>query len=116
MAGRWSSSGATEHYKDCHGQFNWLHPKALTRKDNFYQRKINEALEIQCYKTGLHEESGINRDTGNYVQTDSWWAFFYTQKKERPNERRWKSTWSNVRVDWLENSNSDETNQQITLF
>ena len=68
----------------------------------------------QCHKAGPQEESGINRDTGNYVQTNSWRAFFYTWKKERPNERRWKSTWDDVRVDWFENSNSDETNQQNT--
>ena len=103
-----------EHSKNCHGQFNWLHPKTLTREDNYYYRKINEALEIQCHKAGPQEESGINRDTGNYVQTNSWRAFFYTWKKERPNERRWKSTWDDVRVDWFENSNSDEINQQNT--
>ena len=46
MAGKWFSSGATEHSKDCHCQFNWLHLKTLTREDNFYRRKINEAWEI----------------------------------------------------------------------
>ena len=27
MTGKWEESGATEHPKDCHGRFNWLHPK-----------------------------------------------------------------------------------------
>ena len=28
---KWESSGATEHCLKCHGQFNWLHPKTLSR-------------------------------------------------------------------------------------
>ena len=27
MNGKWDSSGATEHTKECHEQFHWLHPK-----------------------------------------------------------------------------------------
>ena len=52
MAEKWFSSGATEHSKKFHGQFNWLHPKTLTREDDFYHLKINDALEIQCHKAG----------------------------------------------------------------
>ena len=29
MAGKWETSGATEHSKECHGRFNWLHQKHL---------------------------------------------------------------------------------------
>ena len=29
MSGKWESSGATEHTKECHGQFDWLHPKIV---------------------------------------------------------------------------------------
>ena len=29
FGGKWVASGATEHSRDCHGQFNWLHPKTL---------------------------------------------------------------------------------------
>ena len=29
IAGKWEASGATEHSKYCHEQFNWLHPKTL---------------------------------------------------------------------------------------
>ena len=37
MSGKWESSGATDHTKECHGQFNWLHLKTVTihvRKEN----------------------------------------------------------------------------------
>ena len=27
MKEKWEASGATEHSKDCHGQFKWLSPK-----------------------------------------------------------------------------------------
>ena len=29
----WSSSGATEHTKKCHGHFDWLRPKTLSIKN-----------------------------------------------------------------------------------
>ena len=29
MSGKLESSGATEHTKECHGQFDWLHPKTV---------------------------------------------------------------------------------------
>ena len=29
MSGKWESSGAAEHTKQCHGQFEWLHPKTV---------------------------------------------------------------------------------------
>ena len=32
IKGKWESSGATEHWLKCHGQFNWLHPKTLSRE------------------------------------------------------------------------------------
>ena len=32
IKGNWSSSGATEHTKERHGHFDWLHPKTLHEK------------------------------------------------------------------------------------
>ena len=29
MTGKCKVLDATEHFKDCYGQFNWLHPKSL---------------------------------------------------------------------------------------
>ena len=28
--GKWESSGATEHYLECRGQFSWINPKTLS--------------------------------------------------------------------------------------
>ena len=38
MAGKWEASGATEHSKVCHGQFDWLHPKTLAKLSNIHER------------------------------------------------------------------------------
>ena len=46
IKGKWESSGATEHCLECHGQFNWLHPKTLSRETRYKSRKIRESLEI----------------------------------------------------------------------
>ena len=40
IKGSWSSSGATEHTKECHGHFDWLHPKTLSMKNRYYDRQL----------------------------------------------------------------------------
>ena len=47
IKGKWESSGATEHCLKCHGQFNWLHPKTLSREARYKSRKIRESLDIK---------------------------------------------------------------------
>ena len=42
----WSSSGATEHTKECHGYFDWLHLKTLSIKNRHYDRKVRGFLGI----------------------------------------------------------------------
>ena len=79
MKGRCDKSGVTEHSKDCHGQFNWLHPKTVAITNNFHQRKIRESLEINLLQTKVEQEvekSILNRDNGNRVNTSSWKPFF----------------------------------------
>ena len=51
MSGKWESFGATEHTKECHGQFDWLHSKTVLISPYMYVRKIREALEINKLKT-----------------------------------------------------------------
>ena len=51
MAGKWEASGGTECSKDCHGRFNWLHPKTLAKLSNIHERKIRELLEINNLET-----------------------------------------------------------------
>ena len=48
--GKWDNSGETEHSLTCHGQFNWIHPKTIARKNDYRRRKIREELEINKAK------------------------------------------------------------------
>ena len=41
----WSSSRATEHTKECHGHFDWVHCQILSIKYRFLDRKMKESLE-----------------------------------------------------------------------
>ena len=79
MSGKWESYGATEHTKECHGQFNWLHPKTVRISPYMYERKIREALEINKLKTINEKDKTftvLNRDNGEYVTTNSWKPLF----------------------------------------
>ena len=74
MTGKWEASAATEHSKDCHGRFNWLHPKTLAKLSNIHERKIRESLEINNLGTKAEYDKSIkvlNRDRGNIVNTNS---------------------------------------------
>ena len=71
VKGKCESSGATQHCLECHGQFNWLHPKILPREARYKSRKIRESLEIirsKCNSSKLN----INHDDGNSVKTNTW--------------------------------------------
>ena len=46
IKGNWSSFGATERTKECHGNSDWLYPKTLSMKNRYYDRKVRESLEI----------------------------------------------------------------------
>ena len=70
MSVKWESSGATEHTKECYGQFDCLHPKTVRISAYMYERKIHGALEINKLKT-INE-----KDNGNYVTTNSWKPLF----------------------------------------
>ena len=71
IKGKWESSGATEHCLECHGQFNWLHPKTLSREARYKSREIRESLEIIRSKCNSSKVN-INRDDGNFVKTNTW--------------------------------------------
>ena len=91
--GHWHKSGVTEHSKICHGRFNWLQPTTLQREDRYYPRKIAEALEIQCCRTGPNEVDGTNRDSGLRLTTQSWRSFFHDWRLSKPGLKRWKNHW-----------------------
>ena len=71
MQGKWSSSGATEHSKSCHGHFNWLHPKTLKIENRYFPRKMREALEIKKAKYSTSKKV-LNRDEGQNIKTTTW--------------------------------------------
>ena len=79
MSGKWESSGATEHTKECHGQFDWQHPETILISSYMYERKIREAGEISQLRK-INEKcktfTVLNRDNGNYVKTSSWNTLF----------------------------------------
>ena len=79
MKGNWESSGATEHTKESHGQFNWIHLRTIANRQNMYKKKVREALEINRLKT-LNETDKtfkvLNRDNGEYVTTNIWKPLF----------------------------------------
>ena len=70
------SSGATEHTKKCHGCFDWLHPKTLSIKNRYYDRKVRESLGIDMAVVKYGQEILLNRDNGNFVRTNAWKPLF----------------------------------------
>ena len=79
MCGKWESSRATEHTKECHGQFDWLHQKIVRILPYMYKRKIREALEINKLKKINEKDktfSVLNWDNGDYVKRNSWKLLF----------------------------------------
>ena len=76
IKGNWSSSGATEHTKECHGHFDWLHPKTLSMKNRYYDRKMIESLEIDMAVVKYGQDKELNRDNRNFVRTKAWKPLF----------------------------------------
>ena len=79
MAEKWKASDGTEHSKDCHGLFNWVHRKALAKLDNIHERTIRESLEVSNLdtKAGYNKTIKVlNRHRGNIVNTNSWKPLF----------------------------------------
>ena len=60
MAEKWEVSRATEHSKQFHGRFNWLHPKTPAKLSNIHERKISEWLEINNLETKAEYDKSIS--------------------------------------------------------
>ena len=67
-----SSSGATEYTKECHGHFDWLHPKNLSIKNRYYDRKVRESLKIDMGVVRYGQDKKLSRYNGNFVKTNAW--------------------------------------------
>ena len=70
--GKIADSALAEHDHTCNGTINWDGIKILSREDQYYRRCIRESLEIRKEKTQPGSLSGLNRDSGKYVETNSW--------------------------------------------
>ena len=71
IKGNWSSSGATERTKKCRGHFGWLHPKTISMKNRYYDRKVWESLEIYMAVVKCGQDKVLNRGNGNFVRTNA---------------------------------------------
>ena len=79
IKGNWESSGATEYTKECHGQFNWIHPRIIAVMSNMYKRKWREAPDINRLKTLKETDKTfkvLNRGNNDYVTTNRWKPLF----------------------------------------
>ena len=73
--GECESSGVTEHYVECHGQFNSIIPKTLSTEQQYHRRKIRQSLEIKKEKTNKRRKI-LNGNKGNLVKTNTWTPLF----------------------------------------
>ena len=60
---------------ECHEQFNWINPKALSTEQQYHRQKIRESLEIKRAKTNKRRKV-LNRDERNIVKTNTWTPLF----------------------------------------
>ena len=44
IKGNWESSSTTEHTKECHGQFSWIHPRTIAVMLNIYKKRCVKPL------------------------------------------------------------------------
>ena len=65
-----------EHQDKCGCEIDLTLTKTIAVEPTWYRRKVREALEIRRLKTGPEEETGINRDLGDYVTTNTWSSLF----------------------------------------
>ena len=65
-----------EHHDKCGCSIDLNQVKTVAVEPQWYRRKVREALEIRRLKTGPNEQTGINRDYGDYVTTDTWRSLF----------------------------------------
>ena len=54
------SVGCNRTFQNCHGRFDWLHPKAPAKLPNIHERKIRELLEINNLETKAEYDKTIS--------------------------------------------------------
>ena len=78
IKGNWSSCGASEHTKECHDDFDLLHPTTFSIKNRHYDRKVRKSLETDMVVVRYGQDKVLNRD--NFVETNAWKSLFIKVK------------------------------------
>ena len=69
---RRNESAIADMNMNCTGNILWEETKTLCKESNYFRRTIRETLEIQKEETYPGSLNGLNKDKGNYVETNSW--------------------------------------------
>ena len=77
----WSNRNARECQKECQGQFDWLHPKTLSMKNRYYDRKVRQSLETDMVVVRCGQDKVLSRDNVNFLKTIMWKPRFKKMKK-----------------------------------
>ena len=51
-------------------------------KNKYYDRKVEESLEIDMAVVRYERDKVLNRDNGNFVKTNAWKSLFFLKKDE----------------------------------
>ena len=76
----WSSSGATKHTKECHGYFDWLHPKTHSMKKRYHDRKVRESFEIDKAVVRYGQYKVLDKNNEEFVKRNAWKSLFKKMK------------------------------------
>lgn len=71
MNRKWKSYVATEHTKEYHGQFEWLHLKRVHISPYMYERKVRKVLQINKLRAII--ENDKTTTIWNRVNGDKSW-------------------------------------------
>ena len=75
MQNKLDYSGIVQHSHVCEKGIEWDSLTTLKVETNRFERKVQEALEIQYNEFGL-KKGGMNLDNGQYVSTKFWSPYF----------------------------------------
>ena len=77
--GNWSSSGTTEHTKECHVQFTQLHQNSAHKQQALCQE--SERIIGKRYGGSLYRQDKVlNRENGNFINANAWKPMFKKMK------------------------------------
>ena len=87
-------------HREWHGHFGWLHPKTLSMKNSYYDRKVKESLKIDMLVVRYGQDKVLSRDNGNFVKANVWKYPFKKMKTLRWNLTSFCIKWRFCVVLW----------------